>query len=108
MLTYLAPLSRRRIEVYSWVNEKVISLVLRCTIPVVFLDCFTPSDSIDVVLAPSKARTRANPYSPLNGDWGSSQTTESRLWPSIKAFFSYRLRESKKPSSSATLPSLLI
>ena len=42
-------------------NDKFISLVLRCIVPVVFLDCFTPGDSIVEVLAPR----RANPYSPL-------------------------------------------
>jgi len=55
----------RRIEVYPWVNEKVISLVLRCTVPTVLLDFFTPNNSIVEVLAPRKARTRVNPYSPL-------------------------------------------
>ena len=46
-------------------NGKVISVVLRCTVPTVFLDCFTSDDSIVEVLAPRRTRTRANPYSPL-------------------------------------------
>ena len=38
---------------------------MRCTVPTVFLDSFTPGDSIVEFLVPRRDRTRANPYSPL-------------------------------------------
>ena len=65
MLTSLASLPGRIIEVYNWVNDKVISLVLMYILSSVFLDCFTPGDSIVEVLVPRRTRNRANPYSPL-------------------------------------------
>ena len=65
MLTFFVPFLGRRIEVYPWVNDKVIILVLRCIVPAVFLDWFTPGDFIVEVVAPRRTRTKANPYSPL-------------------------------------------
>jgi len=55
----------RKIDVYPRVNDKVISLVLRCTFPTIFLDSFTPGNSIVEVIAPRKDKTRENPHYPL-------------------------------------------